>query len=103
MPRDVPVGNGSMLITFDSIYQLTDIYFPFVGSENHSPGDINRTGIWIDGQFAWLSDDAWRRSIAYESDSIVTRINLEHDGLQVRLVCNDAVDFDRTISSGASK
>jgi len=86
-----------MLITFDSIYQLKDIYFPYVGSENHSPGDINRTGIWIDGQFAWLSDDAWRRSIEYEPDSIVTRISLEHDGLQVRLVCNDAVDFDRTI------
>lgn len=97
MPRDVPVGNGSMLITFDSIYQLKDIYFPYVGSENHSPGDINRTGIWIDGQFAWLSDDAWRRSIEYEPDSIVTRITLEHDGLQVSLVCNDAVDFDRTI------
>jgi GH15 family glucan-1,4-alpha-glucosidase len=97
MPRDVPVGNGSMLITFDSIYQLRDIYFPYVGSENHSPGDSNRTGIWIDGTFAWLSDDAWSRTIEYESDSIVTRIVLEHPGLQVRLVCNDTVDFDRTI------
>jgi len=28
MPRDVPVGNGSLLITFDRLYQLRDIYFP---------------------------------------------------------------------------
>jgi glucoamylase len=76
MPRDVPVGNGSMLITFDGIYQLKDIYFPYVGSENHSPGDINRTGIWVDGRFAWFSDDGWRRTIAYETDSIGSRVLL---------------------------
>ena len=63
MPRDVPVGNGSLLITFDRLYQLRDIYFPYVGSENHSPGDVNRTGVWVDGSFAWFSDDAWRRTI----------------------------------------
>ncbi len=97
MPRDIPVGNGSMLITFDGVYQLKDIYFPYVGSENHSPGDINRTGIWVDGKFAWFSDESWRRSMEYETDSIVTRVVLENDDLQVRLECNDAVDFDRTI------
>lgn len=86
-----------MLVTFDGRYQLRDIYFPYVGAENHNPGDICHTGVWVDGVFAWFSDDAWRRTIEYERDSIVTRVTLQHDGLQLRIVCNDTVDFDRTI------
>lgn len=97
MPRDIPVGNGSMLVTFDGRYQLRDIYFPYVGSENHNPGDICHTGIWVDGQFAWFSSDAWKRAIEYEKDSIVSRVFLEHEGLQLQVLCNDAVDFDRNI------
>ena len=36
MPRDIPVGNGSLLVAFDAKYRLADIYFPHVGHENHS-------------------------------------------------------------------
>ena len=38
MPRDIPVGNGTLLITFDEDYCLRDIYYPFVGDDNHSDG-----------------------------------------------------------------
>jgi glucoamylase len=31
MPRDLPIGNGSLLIAFDSEYRLADFYFPHVG------------------------------------------------------------------------
>jgi len=97
MPRDIPIGNGRMLVTFDNRYQLRDIYFPYVGAENHSPGDVCRTGLWIDGDFAWFSDDGWRRSIGYAHETIATDVTLEHDGLQVRVECRDAVDRDRDV------
>ncbi|MDQ6824392.1 MAG: glycoside hydrolase family 15 protein [Candidatus Eremiobacteraeota bacterium] len=97
MPRDIPVGNGSMLVTFDGRYQLRDIYFPYVGAENHNPGDVCHTGIWVDGRFAWLSDDGWQREIEYELDSIVTKVTLLHEELQLHILFNDTVDFDRTI------
>ena len=35
MPRDIPVGNGRMLVTFDDKYQIRDLYYPHVGQENH--------------------------------------------------------------------
>jgi GH15 family glucan-1,4-alpha-glucosidase len=97
MPRDIPVGNGSVLITFDGLYQLRDIYFPYVGAENHSPGDICRTGIWVDGKFSWFSGDSWRRAIEYDTDSIVSQVTLENPDLQLRVICHDTVDFDRNI------
>jgi hypothetical protein len=56
MPRDIPVGNGSLLVNFDRSYQLRDLYWPHVGQENHTAGHPFRFGVWVDGQF---------RSIAY--------------------------------------
>jgi hypothetical protein len=54
MPRDLPIGNGSLLITFDAQYCLRDLYFPNVGHENNTLGHPCRVGIWIDGSFRWL-------------------------------------------------
>ena len=36
--RDIPVGNGQLLVNFDDKYQIRDIYFPHVGQENHTEG-----------------------------------------------------------------
>ena len=66
MPRDLPLGNGDFLVTFDSTYTLRDIYYPHVGLENHTVGDACRFGIWADGAFSWISDDGWERHIDYE-------------------------------------
>src|SRR5207302_311 len=71
MPRDLPLGNGDFLVTFDARYQLRDIFYPNVGLENHTVGDPSRFGIWIDGEFAWSGDDGWERRIAYEHQALV--------------------------------
>src|SRR5258708_24218084 len=52
MPRDLPLGNGDLLVTFDSRYQLRDIYFPQVGLENHTGGDPCRFRGGADRVFA---------------------------------------------------
>jgi glucoamylase len=93
MPRDIPVGNGSLLVNFDSNYALRDLYWPHVGQENHTVGHPSRTGVWVDGQFQWVSDPGWRRTLDYMHDSLVTEVKLEHPGLELTLVCNDLVDF----------
>ncbi len=97
MPRDLPLGNGDLLVTFDSRYQLRDIYYPFVGQENHTVGSVCRFGLWVDGAFSWVGDDGWERHIDYEHETLVGDTLLRHGGLGVRLRCRDAVDFDRNI------
>jgi GH15 family glucan-1,4-alpha-glucosidase len=62
MPRDIPVGNGSLLVAFDDLYQIRDFYFPYVGKENHSEGHPFRFGVWIDGEFSWIGEGGWTRS-----------------------------------------
>ena len=97
MPRDIPVGNGALLVNFDHSYQLRDIYWPFVGQENHTNGHPCRFGLWVDGQFSWLSDPGWSRSIAYEHDTLITEVTLHNPELSLRLVCRDAVDFHESL------
>lgn len=97
MPRDLPLGNGTLLVTFDSEYQLRDVYFPYVGQEDHTLGGPCRFGVWVDGQFSWTADEGWTRSIRYAHETLVGDTTLEHADLGVRLRCRDAVDFDRNV------
>ena len=97
MPRDLPIGNGQLLINFDAQYQLRDIYFPHVGSENHSAGFPFRFGVWVDGIFRWLDHPGWRRELRYETDTLVTSVNLAHPDLPITIVSNDTVDFHENL------
>jgi len=97
MPRDLPLGNGDFLVTFDSRYQLRDIYYPNVGQENHTVGEPSRFGLWVDGQFAWTGDDGWDRHITYEHETLVGDTTLVSTKLGLSLRFRDAVDFDRNI------
>lgn len=97
MPRDLPVGNGRLLLNFDKSYNLRDIYWPHVGQELHTAGDVSHTGVWTDGQFSWLDAPEWEREMVYEKETLVTHITLRHPTLQLQLVFNDCVDFSRNI------
>ncbi|GIV96129.1 MAG: glucan 1,3-alpha-glucosidase [Herpetosiphonaceae bacterium] len=97
MPRDLPVGNGSMLVNFDAAYCLRDFYFPRVGRDNNTIGHPCRTGIWVDGRFSWLHDDGWERRLRYEPDTLVTDVHLHHPGLGLSIICHDAVHHLHTI------
>src|SRR3712207_1164450 len=89
--RDIPVGNGSLLINFDDKYQIRDIYFPHVGQEIHTEGFPFRFGIWVDGQFSWVFADGWERSLRYLPETLVTNVTLVNPSLAVEVTCNDAV------------
>ncbi|HEY8182091.1 MAG TPA: glycoside hydrolase family 15 protein [Thermoanaerobaculia bacterium] len=96
MPRDLLIGNGSLVVAFDSKYRLADIYFPHVGQENHS-GSPFRFGVWVDGRLSWVESDAWQRSLTYLRETLVTDVDCVNDELGLRLRCYDVVDADANI------
>src|ERR1039458_5097736 len=97
MPRDLPIGNGRMLVNFDSSYCVRDVYYPRVGRENQTLGEKCRTGIWVDGQFSWFHEDGWTRSLKYLPDALVTDVHLENRELQIRIHAHDAVCHEHCI------
>src|SRR5947199_284174 len=66
MPRDIPVGNGSLLLNFDKSYNLRDIYWPHVGQALHTDGDISHTGDWVDGR---IDISSWANGIKERNNS----------------------------------
>jgi len=96
MPRDIPVGNGSLLVTFDKDYQIRDVYFPNVGKENHTEGHAFRFGMMVDQRLAW-SDQGWDLDLEYLPETLVTRVRGRQHDLQVAFESQDCVDFHENI------
>ncbi len=92
MPRDIPVSNGNLLVNFDLDYRIRDIYFPWIGQENHTRGEEFRLGVWVDGGFSWMGPE-WEKCLRYQDDSLVTDVLLSHKTLGLSLRCHDAVDI----------
>jgi GH15 family glucan-1,4-alpha-glucosidase len=108
MPRDIPVGNGQLLVTYDHHYRLRDLYFPHVGQENHVGGPC-RFGVWSKlpaesrkkderrrARVYW-SDDGWEIDRRYQDDTLATDVTMRHDALRLELRCTDVVDFHRPV------
>lgn len=97
MPRDIPVGNGNFLITFDQDYCLRDIYYPYVGQEDHTDGHKFRFGVWVDGTFSWVNREDWDLKLEYARESLLTHVTAINRKLDVHLHCSDVVDFKENI------
>jgi oligosaccharide amylase len=97
MPRDIPIGNGTLLAAFDFDYQLRDFYYPRVGKENHALGYPWRFGVWLDGEFAWLNRQNWRLHLDYVADALVTDVSATHARLPLRLRFHDTIDYEKNI------
>ncbi len=97
MPRDLPLGNGSLLVAFDGSYQIRDLYWPHVGQENHAMGHPFRMGAWVDGKFRWLDDGRWERALRYSHETLVSEVRLRHLDLNLSITASDAVDFHENL------
>ncbi|GAB4526247.1 MAG: glycoside hydrolase family 15 protein [Anaerolineales bacterium] len=93
MPRDIPLGNGNLLVAYDSRYRIRDLYWPRVGQENHAQGHAFHFGVWVDGAFRWVGDDAWQRDLRYQPRSLNARVHLRHPDLDLTILTEEAVDF----------
>jgi GH15 family glucan-1,4-alpha-glucosidase len=97
MPRDLPISNGNLLINFDHDYNIRDVYYPHVGQDNQTVGDISHFGLWCDGTFAWISSPLWEKTRDYEEDTLVTRVVARAQSMQLEMTLSDTVDFDRDL------
>ncbi len=96
MPKSFCLGNGSSLILFDRFSQLRDLYFPYVGLENHIGGhNSHRIGVYTDGLLHWLDNPAWQIEINCENDSMSGATMARNHTLNVALHISDTL-FNET-------
>lgn len=93
------LGNGSMLATFDDDLQMRDLYYPYVGMEDHTAyGDVHRVGVWVDGKgLSWFSDDDWDIQVNYKPETLVGHSLLRNEKLGLMITAEDYVHPVRNI------
>lgn len=96
MPRDLVLGNGSLLICQDRNLFIRDLYWPRVGLFNHLSGRSIRFGLWSEGQFTWV-EETWNRDLRYKPDSMVTDCRLKTERFNLTLSVSDAVDPEANV------
>ncbi len=89
MARALVLGNGHLTVCFDRDGVLRDLYYPYVGLENHIGGYKHRIGIWWDGNFSWLDSHDWDIKIRMTEKSMCGLLTYEHkhSDIKVRIKC----------------
>jgi oligosaccharide amylase len=78
------------MVDYDENLNIRDLYYPFVGMENHVSGHFCRFGVWIDGRFSWI-DKTWKKKFRYKEDSMVTYVTLINPELEIELQVEDGI------------
>ncbi len=94
MARPIVLSNGELHVGINRFGMVHDLYFPYVGLENHAAGNSPRhkIGIWVDGALSWLDDGNWNISFQYPHRALVGHIVARNDNIGILLEFDDAVD-----------
>ncbi len=93
MPRSLILGNGNLLATFDDHLLLRDLYYPYVGEEDHTTYlHKHRIGFLLEGHpFSWLDDGSWKIEPGYASDTLVGASRMINEKLGLMIESSDYV------------
>ncbi len=99
MARHIILSNGEMLVGLDKYGLVHDVYYPYIGQENHATARYihHRIGVWIEGKFSWLDDNSWQISTTYEEATLISRVIAHNAELGVRIETADFIDAESCV------
>lgn len=98
MPRSTIVGNGNLLVTLDNKLMVRDIYFPYVGLEDHTAySHFHKIGIFTDGKINWLHANEFKSEVGYIKNSLTTHNKTKNSSIGISMTFNDFVYPSRNI------
>lgn len=73
-----------------------DLYYPYVGFENHAAGAglRHKVGIYVDGVISWTDDDTWDFDFHYPHTALIGHTMARNATLGISLEFDDFVDAD---------
>jgi len=96
MTRPLLLSNGRLHVGINLYGMVHDLYFPYVGLENHAAAQQMRhkIGVWVDGAFSWLDDGSWQFNMAYDPHGLIGHTTAHSDALHITLELTDCVDSE---------
>ncbi len=87
-----------MLVALDAFGQVRDLYYPYAGEELHTGDDcVHRIGVWVEGNFSWLSSPGWAIEVRYQPETLASDIHARNETLGIELTFLDVVYNERNI------
>lgn len=90
-------GNGSLLVNVNNSLNISDLYFPHVGQENHLAKLPNELFLYVDGSLTKLTDGNWKITPAYKKDSLVSYSEIRSERYQLMIFVESFVLPDKNI------
>ncbi|MEO6729072.1 MAG: glycoside hydrolase family 15 protein [Candidatus Dojkabacteria bacterium] len=98
MGKSAIYANGQLLVGLDQFAQVDDLYYPYIGLENHTSANlVHKMGIMVDGVLSWLDDGKWDFCFnceIVERRKLITALNKD---LGIQLKFNDEVYNEKNI------
>lgn len=93
------LSNGELCVALDEHALIRDIYYPYVGLEDHVRGHyVHRIGIWVDGTMSWFDEDPrWEIKIGSETDALASVVTAWHPMLRVEISLKDIVYHEKPV------
>ena len=96
MTRPLLLSNGKLHVGINLYGMVHDLYFPYVGLENHAAAQNmrHRIGVWVDDDFSWLDDGSWQFTMEYDPHGLIGHTSAHNEKLHITLEFTDCVDSD---------
>lgn len=92
MGKSICYGNSNTLIGLDKFGQIHDLYYPYVGLENHLMGNYtHKIGVWVDNNFSWFDDGSWQILIDFEKDTMIGKVTATNSNLHLKIELTDCL------------
>ncbi len=92
MARSMVLGNGKTLVCLDKFGQVRDLYFPYVGQENHiGPNQMHKIGVFADGKIHWVDNGDWQVDIGFERSSMVSNVRAVNNKAKLTIQTKDII------------
>jgi GH15 family glucan-1,4-alpha-glucosidase len=98
--RPIVLSNGELHVGLNKFGVVHDLYYPYVGFENHSAGTglRHKLGVFVDGEASWTdSDPAWTFEFRYPHNALIGHTVAKNDRIGIMLEFDDAVDAEMSV------
>lgn len=99
MSRPIVLSNGELHVGLNKYGLVHDLYFPYVGLENHSAGRgiRHKVGVWVDGVISWLDDDSWHIESWTAEGALIGHTRAVHAGHRIMIEFDDTVEAEISV------
>lgn len=96
MARPIVLSNGELNVGLNKYGVVHDLFYPYVGFENHAAGSglRHKVGVFVDGEFSWTDDDSWEFEFHYPHTALIGHTRARNEKLGILLEFDDTVDAE---------